>query len=245
MAYVEREAAAAAVLVARMEEKTLDLAPVYDDLASLKCGPWRGKVDLVTAGFPCQPFSAAGQRKGKADERWLWPHIDRIIRELRPVRFVFLENVPPIVSHGLDAILGTLAECGFDAEWDVFSAGGPPPQGCEAPHLRKRFFLLGVADPDNERREVERGGGVLDSLGAPLGHYAHRSSDWSPWPPGPDDLAGWEQWIADGGPEPAVRRGALGSARRNERLHLLGNGVVPIQVALAWTSLAARLGVVI
>jgi DNA (cytosine-5)-methyltransferase 1 len=54
-------------------------------------------VDLVTAGFSCQPFSAAGKRKGVDDERWIWPGIARVIRECRP-RFVFLENVPPLTS---------------------------------------------------------------------------------------------------------------------------------------------------
>lgn len=65
--YVERETYAAAILVARMEDATLDPAPVWDDLATFDGRPWRGAVDVVTAGYPCQPFSVAGKRKGSDD----------------------------------------------------------------------------------------------------------------------------------------------------------------------------------
>ena len=91
--YVERDAFAAAVLVARMEDQTLDQAPVWDDLTGFDGRPWRGAVDLVSAGYPCQPFSVAGRRKGTNDPRHLWPHVARVISECGPV-WVFLENVP-------------------------------------------------------------------------------------------------------------------------------------------------------
>jgi len=269
--YVERDAFCAATLVARMEDAALDCAPIWDDLATFDGKPWRGGVDLVSAGFPCQPFSTAGLRLGKADERWLWPAIARVLRDVRPQRYVLLENVPPVIRHGLGDILGTLAELGFAAEWDVFSAAG-----VGAPHRRRRFFLLGVADGGRERleglapagpearpvgrsggakvadadgrgREVERGGGVLDRHRAALGVNANRPSEWTPWPPGPSDAEGWEAYLAAGGPLPAVRRGVDGAAprvvrHRVERLHALGNGVVPLVVAHAFRALAARLG---
>jgi len=95
--YVEREAFAAAVLVARMEDQALDRAPVWDDLTTFDGHPWRGRVDLVAAGFPCQPSSHAGQRLGTADERWLWPHVARVVREVGP-SLVFIENVPGLLS---------------------------------------------------------------------------------------------------------------------------------------------------
>lgn len=80
--HVERETYAAAILVARMEEATLDPAPVWDDVASFDGRPWRGAVDIITAGYPCQPFSVAGKRKGADDPRHLWPHVAHIIGEV-------------------------------------------------------------------------------------------------------------------------------------------------------------------
>src|SRR4051794_17344915 len=77
--YVEREAYAAAALVARMEDSALDSAPVWDDLLTFDAKPWRGVVDLVSAGFSCQPWSPAGKRMGTEDERWIWPDLYRVI----------------------------------------------------------------------------------------------------------------------------------------------------------------------
>ncbi len=89
---VPRQTYAAAVLVARMEDASLDHAPVWDDVGTFDGRPWRGAVDIVTAGYPCQPFSVAGKRRGADDPRHLWPHVARIIGEVEPP-FVFLENV--------------------------------------------------------------------------------------------------------------------------------------------------------
>ncbi len=143
--YVERESFAASLLVERMEKKELDHAPMWDDLTTFEGQPWRGIVDLIVAGFPCQPVSQAGKRKGQEDERWIWDDIVRIIREVRP-GFVFLENVTGILSMGLGGVLGDLAQLGFDAEWIVLRASD-----VGAPHQRKRWFCLGYTN--NDRRE--------------------------------------------------------------------------------------------
>ena len=151
--YAEREAYNAAVLVGRMEGGQLDDAPIWSDLGTFNGRPWRGVVDCVAAGFPCQPFSLAGKREGQADDRWIWPDIARIIRDVRP-GYVFLENVPGILPSGLGDVLGDLAALGFDAEWGVFSAAGSG-----APHIRKRVFVL--ADASSKRlsqRQVEHHG---------------------------------------------------------------------------------------
>ncbi len=153
--YVEREAYACAVLVARMEEGALDAAPIWFDLLTFDGRPWAGAVDIVAAGFPCQPFSVAGAQLGVEDERWIWPDIARIVREVRP-RYVFLENVPPLVKHGLGIVLADLAALGFDAEWGVFAASE-----VGAPHQRERIFILArvVSDADGRgvREPAERG----------------------------------------------------------------------------------------
>jgi DNA (cytosine-5)-methyltransferase 1 len=161
--YVEREAYAAALLVARMADSSLDEAPVWDDIDTFDGKPWRGVVDLVVAGFPCQPWSVAGARKGTEDERWLWPRIAEIIGEVGP-GYVFLENIPGLVSGGgLAEVLGGLASMGYDAEWASVRASD-----AGAPHRRERVFILGrradAGHSDDEGRleahgleEVERG----------------------------------------------------------------------------------------
>ncbi|KKL57636.1 hypothetical protein LCGC14_2233450, partial [marine sediment metagenome] len=115
--YVERDPFAAAILVARMEDKAMDRAPIWDDLESFDGSSWRGNVDLVSAGFPCQPFSTASGRPPRAedDHRWVWPSIKAIIRDVQPA-LVFLENVPGILVRGFGRVLGDMAALGFDAQ---------------------------------------------------------------------------------------------------------------------------------
>lgn len=96
----------------------------------------REPIDILTAGYPCQPFSKAGQRKGVEDERHLWPHINTAIRILRP-QYVLLENVPGHRSLGLDTVLGDLAQSGYDAEWTTLRASD-----VRAPHHRERLFIV-------------------------------------------------------------------------------------------------------
>lgn len=170
--YVERDAFAAACLVARMEDAALDPAPVADDLESFDGRPWRGAVDCIAAGFPCQPFSTAGSRRGSDDERHVWPELTRIVREVGPSH-VFLENVRGLltVSGGrvFGAILGDLADLGLDAEWCVLGA-----DAAGAPHRRERVFLLATrldlgprrvpdAERDALREQPERGRGPARS----------------------------------------------------------------------------------
>lgn len=98
------------------------------------------RPDLICGGYPCQPFSYAGNRNGHHDDRHLWPYMRDAIRVLRP-RFVLAENVAGHLSLGLDTVLADLAALGFDAEWSTVSA-------CSlgAPHMRRRMFILAHAD---------------------------------------------------------------------------------------------------
>lgn len=150
--HVERDAYAASVIVARMADESLDRAVVWDDLKSFDGRAWSGRVDCVTAGFPCQPWSAAGKQKGIKDERWLWPAIVRVIADVEPA-IVFLENVPGLISGGgLEYVLSDLAAIGFDAEWVSVSAAE-----VGASHKRERVFILAYT---RSAREDARSAGV-------------------------------------------------------------------------------------
>ena len=102
-------------------------------------------VDVLTGGYPCQPFSHAGLRKGTDDERHLWPHVLRAIREMGP-RLAILENVRGHLSLGFGTVLSDLASVGWSARWGVVRASD-----AGAPHQRARLFI--VAYPDGGRRE--------------------------------------------------------------------------------------------
>lgn len=153
--YVEREAYAAATLVARMEDETLDRAPVWDDLKSFDGRPWRGRVDCIVGGYPCQPFSVAGSRKGTADERHLWPWIATLIDEVQPA-LCFFENVPGHVALGLREVLEDIESLGYRVvghdEAPTFGLFTAKEVG--APHKRERLFILAVrvADAENPER---------------------------------------------------------------------------------------------
>ena len=123
--------------------------PNVPNLGDLTAVDWSTvePVDVLVAGYPCQPFSVAGNRKGTADARHIWPHIAAAIRVLRP-GLCFFENVAGHVRLGLDAVLADLAALGFDAEWVVVRASD-----VGAPHQRARVFLLAIAqDTDRPTR---------------------------------------------------------------------------------------------
>lgn len=212
--YVERDAFCQALLVARMEEKALDPAPLWDDVTTFDGRCWRGKVDIVTAGFPCQPVSNAGKRGGSEDSRYIWPDILRIIREVGP-GLVLLENVRGLLSLGFGGILKDLADAGYDAEWGMFSA-----EEIGAPHRRNRVFV--VAYPRGKQLEVLEG--VTVNNEEELKAVA-RSMGIALWDAAPSDFFG----DVDGPP------------LRMDRLRVLGNGIVPLQAAVALRDLFNRI----
>jgi len=136
VAYAEIEAFAIANLVSKMEAGLLDAAPIWPDLKTFPWESFRDRVDILSGGYPCQPFSAAGQRKGKDDPRHLWPWIAEGIRILRP-GFCFFENVEGHISMGLSSVISDLEEMGYRTTWGIFSAAE-----VGAPHQRKRVFIL-------------------------------------------------------------------------------------------------------
>jgi DNA (cytosine-5)-methyltransferase 1 len=182
------------------------------DIHDVRAEDVRG-ADVVFGGFPCQPVSHAGKRKAQADERWLWPEFERVVRMARP-RYVVVENVPGLLTAGMGDVLAGLSSLGFDAEWSVVSA-------CSvgAPHTRERVFI--IAYPAGERRpEVVRGDerfSVPPHPGWAAGHAYSRTDTGA--------------WLAGAG---LSESGLLGSRdglpRIVDRLRSLGNAVVP-QVA--------------
>ena len=136
IALCEIEAFAIANLVSKMEAGLMDPAPIWPDLKTFPWGAFRDRVDILTGGYPCQPFSAAGQRRGKDDPRHLWPYIAEGIRLFRP-RCCFFENVEGHISLGLSDVIEDLAGMGYRTTWGIFSASE-----CGAPHQRKRVFIL-------------------------------------------------------------------------------------------------------
>lgn len=209
------------------------------------------RPDVICGGYPCQPFSLAGVRRGGDDARHLWPHFHRAICDLRP-RYALLENVPGHLSLGFDRVLGDLAEIGYDTEWCSI-----PAAAVGAPHLRWRLFA--VAYPGCARRRQVGGsapgdevtderwsaphdhifggdgavGYVADAdgrrleVGAQLdGEVAHPDSLGRPRIERPEEPRLDTAWAA----EPHVGRVAHGVPRRVDRLRTLGNAVVP-QVA--------------
>lgn len=146
---VEIDPYARSVLLARQNDGTLAPFPVWDDIRTFDGAAWRGAVDVVSGGFPCQDISAAGNGAGLDGERsGLWAEMARIIREVRP-RFAFVENSPMLTSRGLGRVLGDLAEMGFDAEWGVLGA-----DDCGAPHQRKRIWIMAHADMRRRRTNI-------------------------------------------------------------------------------------------
>jgi len=136
VALCEIEAFAISNLVAKMEAGLMDPAPIWPDLKTFPWAAFRDRVDILTGGYPCQPFSAAGKRLGGEDPRHLWPHISRGISILQP-RVCFFENVEGHITCGLHHVLCDLGRLGYRTTWGIFSASE-----CGAPHQRKRVFIL-------------------------------------------------------------------------------------------------------
>ena len=212
--YVEYERYCQQVIAQRIKDGILSEAPIFGDVREFvqsgAAKKYKGFVDVVTAGFPCQPFSVAGKRKGKEDERNMWPSTIQIIRDVQP-RYALLENVPGLLNSGyFQEILGSLAQAGYDAKWIVLGA-----DDVGAPHRRKRLWIKAtMADTGSERLEGWESS-VRES-------EEHSSSSGSCW------------WST----EPNVGRVAHGVASRVDKLKAIGNGQVPLVVAKAWEILA-------
>jgi DNA (cytosine-5)-methyltransferase 1 len=215
---VERDAYAAAVLAQRQTDGVFAPFPIWSDVETFDGTAWRGRVEVVSGGFPCQDISVAGSGAGIDGERsGLWREFARIICEVRP-QFVYVENSPMLTSRGLGRVLGDLAARGFDAQWGVLSAAD-----VGAPHLRKRIWILADAnrehvqrmERESQPRELQRSDRLHDRAGCgPI---------WPDWPT-----------------EPTLGRVADGVPHRVHQLRTLGNAQVCRVATAAWLQLLRR-----
>jgi len=138
---VESDPYARSVLLARQCDGCLNEFPIWDDVCTFDGYRWRGVVDVISGGFPCQDITAANAHGvGIAGPRSrLWFQMARIIGEVRP-KHVFVENAPAIIVRGVEHVLGSLAALGYDARWGVLGASD-----LGAPHRRERFWLVANA----------------------------------------------------------------------------------------------------
>ena len=226
--------------------------PLFGDVREVK-GADVGTVDIVYGGFPCQPFSLAGDRKGRDDDRFLWPEFSRLVGELGP-RWVVAENVPGILTLAADDVCQDLEHLGYSVgvwNFEALAVG--------APHRRARvFFVAHMGDSEGRGRNHR---GDCPNLGAPLGEDDASRGTGASLPntdhqrcevqrngvPAEQKLGGAERrggrelesgvgrgfdgippWL-DGDWERGVPRVARGVPDRVARLKALGNAVVPQQ----------------
>ena len=221
---VEWESYPASVLVARQNDGLLPPFPIWDDVQTFNGKPWRGIVDVISGGFPCQDISASGKGAGIDGERsGMWGEMARIIHEVRP-RFVFVENSPMLTSRGLGRVLGDLASMGFDARWGVLGA-----KDVGANHQRDRIWIVGKVSNTRHNDGKQRYITKLETqktIGSTGSIFIKPSTQGLNWP----------DWKT----EPNICRMVNGMATGVDRLKAIGNGQVPLCAATAWRILSER-----
>jgi DNA (cytosine-5)-methyltransferase 1 len=241
---VEWEQYPASVLCARQNDKILPPFPIWDDVQTFDGKPWRGIVDVVSGGFPCQDISIAGKGDGLDGERsGMWREMARIIGEVMP-QYVFVENSPILTTRGLGVVLADLSTLGFDAKWGVVSAAN-----VGAPHRRDRIWIYAYANKQYGRGKSQQpndliGEKIYDEscgLRTKVSHTDSAFIERNQCPKRvtkestkPIEHSWWEI-------EPNVGRVANGVASRVDRLKSIGNGQVPLCAAIAWNILLGEL----
>lgn len=225
---VEIEPYSASVLIQRQNDGVLDPFPIWDDVRDFDGTKWKGVIDVVSGGFPCQDLSIVRNvQKGKSKRKGLdgehsglWFHFARIIGEVRPL-YAFVENSPQLVSKGLDRVLGSLAEMGYDARWCCLGANE-----VGASHKRERVWILA------RDAKVCRLPGSKQQLEQTL---AEREQSFSlvsactVFPRSENEL-----------PQPLSYGESNGVADRVDRTKAIGNGQVPLVAATAFTFLQSQ-----
>lgn len=196
-------------LMQRQNEGHLSPFPIWDDVRTFDGRPWRGRVDVVSAGFPCTDISSAGKKAGiEGEASGLYLEVGRILRQVRP-RFAQLENSPMLTHRGLGAVLGMLASLGFDARWGVLGS-----DDLGAHHGRERIWIVADSMP------------WLKPLGWHLPGGWGKSKQIAKLP---------DREIVC---EPGFLGKPDGMADRMDRNRAIGNGQDPLVAAAAWELLA-------
>jgi DNA (cytosine-5)-methyltransferase 1 len=220
---VEWEPYPASVLCARQNDGFLPTFPIWDDVQTFDGKPWRGIVDVVSGGFPCQDISAAGKGAGIDGERsGMWREMARVIHEVRP-RFAFVENSPMLTSRGLGRVLGDLASMGFDARWGVLGAAD-----VGAVHQRDRIWIVARNMADSGEVGLQRKKAKQRMGGDRFAEYG-MEKEW--WIKEPEQVSREIECEMDGM--------VNGMASRMDEISAIGNGQVPLCAATAWKLLNA------
>jgi len=238
---VEWEPYAASVLVARQNDGILPSFPIWDDVQTFDGKPWRGIVDVVSGGFPCQDISAAGKGDGLEGERsGMWKHMARVVSEVRP-RFVFVENSPMLTTRGGVTVIADLTSLGYDTRWTVMGAAD-----VGAKHQRDRMWILAYTKCEGleGHRQIGESEVTWSWSSSPLAYTENQGDVWGNWQlgfveqehdSGGSSTNGSREWWEA---EPNVGRVANGVAARVDRLKAIGNGQVPLCAATAWRILS-------
>jgi DNA (cytosine-5)-methyltransferase 1 len=149
---VEIEKYCIEILLQRQRDGILPRFPIWDDITTFDGKPWKGRVDIITGGFPCQDISAAGKGAGLEGKRsGLWKEMARIVCEIEP-EWCLIENSPLLTIRGLGIVLGDLATMGYDARWGVLGA-------CDVGeiHRRERIWILANSDKNKYSEQNKSG----------------------------------------------------------------------------------------
>ena len=238
---VEWEQYPACVLAARQNDGLLESFPIWDDVQTFDGTSWRGIVDVISGGFPCQDISAAGKGAGIDGERsGMWKEMARIVYEVRP-KFVFVENSPMLTHRGLGTVLGDLAKLGFDAEWGVLGASD-----IGAKHHRKRIWIVArqrevLSHTNNGQFGWQQQQESNGQKGCNMANTDNSLGGGQCWRLGGAQKRHqeWDLHTIFNQPEPV--RMVDGVAARVDRLKAIGNGQVPQVAAVAWELLKERL----
>lgn len=229
VAYCENDRFATGVLLSRMSEGSLPVAPIWDDVRTLKGSSFLNVVNIIYGGFPCQDISVAGLGKGLAGQRsGLFFEIMRLVDELQP-KFIFLENVPAITYRGLGEVTAEITKRRYDRRWTTLSAAE-----VGAPHKRERWWLLAYSRCKQEGASEAIRSEIVESIGKDSRDVCEDfpNTDGESLRKQSVELArgsGSAVFESDGWwtTEPDVGRVANGVSYRVDRLRGLGNSVVP------------------